>query len=79
MTSSELAVALEEPELHRKLLVGYSGPYALGITKSAINDEPVLLLRVGADAPLNIPEIIEVNGQQVPVIIEKGFISPKAQ
>jgi hypothetical protein len=79
MRASELAAALEEPDLHRQLLGGYNGPYALGITKSPDTDEPVLLLRVGGDAPPNMLESVEVNGEQIPVIIEKGFVSPKAQ
>ena len=79
MTSSELAAALEDPELHRQLLGGYKGPYALGVSRSADNDEPVLLLRVGEDAPQNMLRSIDVNGEQVQVIIEQGFVSPKAQ
>jgi len=79
MTSAELAAALESPELHRKLLGGYRGPYALGITKSPNQDEPALLLRVGVDAPEEMLQTIEVNGEQVPVIIEKGFGAPHAQ
>ena len=79
MKTSELAAALEEPELHRRLLGGYSGPYALGITKSADNDEAELLLRVSHDAPASISRTVEVNGEQVRVIIQKGYIPPKAQ
>jgi hypothetical protein len=80
MNVTELSEALQHPEIHRRILGGYRGPYALGVTDSPENsDEAAFLLRVADDASLNDLDAVEVHGESVHVIVKRGFVAPKAQ
>ena len=80
MNESSLAEALQRPELHRALLGNYDGAYALGITSSPeTNDRIALLLRIEGTVPKEIPTHVTVDGEQVPVIVQGGFKTPKRQ
>ena len=79
MDTNELAAVLDEPEVHRNILKGYKGPYALGVAKPPDGEgEAALLLRIGNDAPSDISQEVEINGELVPVIIKRGFSPPRA-
>ena len=80
MKTEDLVAALEEPELHRRILKGYKGPYSLAITTSPENqDDAALMLRIGDEAPPAISNEVIINGERVPVIVKRGFLPPKAQ
>jgi hypothetical protein len=66
-----------QPDVHREVLAGYTGRYSLGIGKSAVGQDPVLVLHVEADAG-RFPKQIERNGETVPVVVKTGFIEPQA-
>ena len=80
MKADDLSAALQEPEIHRRILKGFRGPYSLAVTTSPENeDDAAFILRIPDEAPSSISQEIMVNGERVPVIIKRGFLPPKAQ
>lgn len=80
MKPDDLAAALQEPELHRRILKGYKGPYSLGVTTSPESEgDAALLLHIGDEAPTEISQDVTINGERVPLIVKRGFHAPKAQ
>jgi hypothetical protein len=80
MNTDDLAAALQEPELHRRILKGYRGPYSLGVTTSPESEgDAVLVLHIGDEAPPEVSQEVTINGERVPVIVKRGFLAPKAQ
>jgi hypothetical protein len=78
MKESNLAEAIQRPEVHRRLLGNYRGAYALGIT-SAPGDEQkaALLLRMEGEVPEDVPSTLAVDGEEIPVVVEGGFTAPR--
>lgn len=76
MTDQQLAAALQRPEVHRKLLGNYRGPYSLGVTRA--HGRAALLLRVEDEVPEHMPSEIVIDGEPVSVIVHGGFRAPRA-
>ena len=78
----ELAGWTARPEVHRRLLGSYRGPYALGVTRVPPDEsgEPALLVRVvGEDVARTVPTSIEIDGEQVRVVVDGTFQPPARQ
>jgi hypothetical protein len=77
MESNELADLLDRPETHRKILDGYCGPYALGVTKMpAPSHDYGFILRVAEAAPNLKSTTVDIDGHLIPVLIQGGFTAP---
>jgi hypothetical protein len=68
---------LERPELHRKVLAGYEGPYSLGVGSDPCSSTPVLVLQVAGDPHQSFPAQVTVRGERVHVVVNKGFVTPR--
>jgi hypothetical protein len=67
---------LERPEVHRKILAGYSGPYSLGIGKDPGSPAPALILQVEGTDQGHFPAKVRVDGEEVPLIVKRSFKAP---
>jgi hypothetical protein len=77
MGPEELADMLDRPDVHRKILGGYQGPYSLGVTRSLDpRDGFGFLLRVTDQDLSRFDHIINIDGKDVPVIVKGGFKPP---
>ena len=66
------------PRLHRQVLRNYSGPYALGVTRLNNDDRSAALrLRVENGLPQDFPREIDIDGEQVPVLVDVNWAAPK--
>jgi hypothetical protein len=78
MTRNRLTQLLEEPETHRLILEGYSGPYALGVAKHPDHEgELALRLRVRGLTAADFPEEIVLEGEPVTLLVEPDFVAPR--
>lgn len=77
MQVDELAALVARPDVHRKLVGEYSGPYSLGVTELASGDAAFLLRVEGSGA--RIPPQIDVDGHRIAVVVEGGFRPPTKQ
>lgn len=78
----ELAGWMTRPEVHRRLLGSYRGPYAMGVTRVPAGEdgEPALLVRVvGEDVARSVPTSIDIDGEQVRVVADGTFRPPTKQ
>ncbi|MFP3604663.1 hypothetical protein [Paraburkholderia sp. SIMBA_053] len=66
-----------QPDVHQEVLAGYTGPYSLGVGKSAGGRQAVLILQVEKDAG-RFPKHIERDGETVPVVVKTGYVEPQA-
>lgn len=73
MKVEELADLIERPEVHRKVLGSYTGPYSLGVLSTS-GRGPALVLKV-ADAT-GFPTTVTVDGRTIPVVVQGGFRTP---
>jgi len=71
MDTNFLRHALERPEVLREILVGYSGPYSLGIGKG-----PVVILQVDDAAKNNFPSMLDLDGEGIPLVVKRNFRVP---
>ena len=80
-TIEKLAELAARPEVHRRLLGDYRGPYSLGVTRVPLEDgEPALLLRVASeDLAQQIPRELDIDGDTVPVVVDGKFRAPRRQ
>ncbi|HXY98791.1 MAG TPA: hypothetical protein VEI03_02240 [Stellaceae bacterium] len=62
---------LERPEVLRRILAGYSGPYSLGIGKG-----PSIVLQVESTAESRFPLTVDLGGEEVPLIVKRNFKVP---
>jgi hypothetical protein len=77
MDQRRLTELIETPEVHRRLLAGYEGPYALGITRDPEDESRLALrLRIEAERPPAIPDEIVLDGEAVPVVVDTRFRGP---
>jgi len=78
MGVSRLANLVSKPDVHREVLRGYSGPYALGVTRLNNDDRRgALPLRVQDGHPDEFPNEIELEGERVPVLVDVNWSVPK--
>lgn len=78
MHVGRLASLVSRPDVHREVLRGYSGPYALGVTRLNNDDrEGALRLRVEEAQPEEFPSEIELDGERVPVLVDTNWTAPK--
>jgi hypothetical protein len=60
------------------VLRNYSGPYALGVTRLNNDDRSAALrLRVENGLPQDFPREIDIDGEQVPVLVDVNWAAPK--
>ncbi len=78
MTVDQLSTLVSRPDVHRQVLAGYSGPYALGVTRLNNDDRlGALRLRVENGHPAAFPKEIELEGEKVPVLVDSNWSAPK--
>jgi len=78
MDVNRLASMISKPDVHRKVLRGYAGPYALGVTRLENNDDlGALRLRVESGNRDQFPSHIDLDGEPVPVLVDTNWTSPK--
>jgi hypothetical protein len=78
MDVSRLAALVSKPDVHREVLRGYSGPYALGVTRLNNDDRRAALrLRVQDGTPDEFPDEIELEGERVPVLVDVNWSAPR--
>ena len=78
MDISRLASLVSLPNVHREVLRGYSGPYALGVTRLNNDDSAAALrLRVEDGHLEEFPSEIELDGERVPVVVDTNWTTPK--
>jgi hypothetical protein len=79
MNADQLADFLDLPDVHRRILSGYVGPYSLGVGRRAENgDDPVLLLHVQGHPSIPFPQHVSLGGAAVPVVVVPDFVAPQA-
>jgi len=77
--ANRLAKLVEEPDVHRRVLGKYRGPYALGVTQASgggSNDAALSLSVEGQDSD-KFPSEIELDGERVPVVVNSRWTAPK--
>jgi hypothetical protein len=80
MDVNRLAQFVSRPDVHREVLRGYSGPYALGVTRLNNDDRAgALRLRVQDGNAEEFPDEIEVDGERVPVLVDVNWTAPRRQ
>lgn len=75
MDTKQLRHWVNLPQTHQKIVGGYEGCYALGVT----DDPPSFVLRVEPDDVAIFPDKITIHGVEIPVIVRGGFEPPKPQ
>jgi hypothetical protein len=74
----QLASMLQDKELHRRLVGGFSGAYSVGIGADPDDPEaPAIVLHVEGHTPPQVPRSIDVGDESVRVITKTGFVVPK--
>jgi hypothetical protein len=73
MNAQQLLSWVEQPETHRKIVGDYTGSYALGVT----DNPPAFVLRVEPGDVAAFPTRVNVDGVEVPVIVEGNFKPPR--
>lgn len=77
MDQRRLTELIETPDVHRRLLGGYKGSYALGITQDPDDKSRLALrLRIEAEGPPAIPNEIVLDGEAVLVVVDTPFRGP---
>jgi hypothetical protein len=69
MDVQRLALLLEQPQIHQRLVGGFNRPYTLGLGTDP--EEPsrhALILRVEGDEAPDVPSQIELGGEAVKVV-----------
>ena len=79
MDVNRLAQLIEDPEVHRRVLGQYRGPYALGVTQlpSDRGNDAALSLSVEGKDSDQFPAEIEVDGERVPVVVNPRWTVPQ--
>ncbi|MET0754021.1 MAG: hypothetical protein ABWZ66_11630 [Pyrinomonadaceae bacterium] len=77
MKVERLSKFVEKPEIHRKVLGEYRGGYALGVTEAPGNRKAALSLSVEGDDIAKFPREVEIDGESVPVIIQRNWTVPR--
>ena len=78
MNVARLTALVSRRDVHRQVLRNYVGPYALGVTRLNNDDRSAALrLRVENGRPEDFPREIEIDGEQVPVLVDVNWAVPK--
>ena len=78
MNVEQLSSLMTEPEIQKSLLGDYRGPYSLGVGADPEDpSSPALILYVGGENAINVPNHIRVGGETLRVITRTGFTAPK--
>lgn len=77
MKVERLSKLVEKPEIHRRVLGKYRGGYALGVTQTADRSKAALSLSVESADASAFPQEIEIEGENVPVIIQSKWSVPR--
>lgn len=79
MTQERLTTLISRPDTQRRILRGYRGAYALGLTTApGRRGEIAIRVRIEGDDPSNIASSVVLDGRSVPVIVNTGFRAPRA-
>lgn len=72
-----LTELVENPKLHELLLGAYSGAYSLGVGRHGF--VPALVLQLPTIMPPLIEgyQVIDFEGELVPLVVQTGFIAPE--
>ena len=80
MDVARLASLVARPDLHRKVLRGYTGPYALGVTRLNRDDQAAALrLRVTGGNETDFPSEVELEGEMIPLLVDVHWTAPSPQ
>ncbi|MDQ3685180.1 MAG: hypothetical protein M3430_06195 [Acidobacteriota bacterium] len=78
MDLPRLANLIERPEVHRTILGDYEGGYSLGLTLNPEDhNELVIRVRIEGEDDSRIPSKIVLEGETIPIIVNKKFKVPK--
>lgn len=72
MNVKQLMNWVDQPETHQKIVGDYDGSYALGVT----DDPPAFLLRVEPNDVSRFPTVVNIDGDEVPVVVRGNFSQP---
>ena len=77
--ANRLAELIEEPDVHRRVLGKYRGPYALGVTQVSRgrSTDAALSLSVEGQDSDKFPTEIELDGERVPVVVNQRWTVPQ--
>ena len=79
MDAESLSRFLDLPDVHRRLLAGYAGPYSVGVGQApGRTGVPVLVLHVQAKPSSAFPDHLDLEGEVVPVLVKQNFVAPTA-
>lgn len=74
MDSFRLSTYLKRPEIHQTVLRGYVGAYSLGVGQDL--GTTCLMLKVPGNPVVEFPDNIELDGERVPVVVQREFQMP---
>lgn len=78
MDVGRLSMLVAHPDIHRQVLRNYAGPYALGVARLNNDDRlGVLRLRVEGGNPDDFPAAVQIEGEQVPVLVDVNWTAPQ--
>lgn len=72
MNVNQLTNWVEQPETHRQIVGDYQGSYALGVTTNPL----AFVLRVEPEDVSSFPNKVNIQGVDVPVIVQGNFKQP---
>jgi hypothetical protein len=73
LNTKQLLHWVDLPQTHQKIVGGYEGCYALGVT----DNPPAFVLRVEPNDVDIFPDKVTIHGVEVPVIVQGGFEPPQ--
>jgi hypothetical protein len=76
MDINALRKQLELPDVHKKILAGYSGPYSLGIGKDPRSSALALILQVEGADRIAFPAKVTLDGEEITLIVRHHFKAP---
>lgn len=80
MTVSQLTKLISQPEIHREVLGLYHGAYSLGVTRLNEDDNRgALRLRVANARASDFPSQINIQGEEIPLLVDVNWAIPKPQ
>lgn len=76
MDTSKLEDLLTDSTVHKEILGGFDGAYALGIAQVPKVGDPELVLLVDSDDPNRFKNVIVRDGERIRIKVETGFKPP---
>lgn len=74
---------IEQPEVQRRLLAGYCGPFSIGLgldpeaADHGAEHPPVVIVRVDDAAGISPPHHIELEGESLRVVVQGNYQAPR--